>query len=64
LGEILGINAVYGGVIVHIVEENGDFEDLIEVGAGEFEDGFYVFEGLASRAPTLQLVIPQLHVGG
>jgi len=47
LGEIFGINPVYSGVIVHIVEENGDFDDLIEGAAGKFEDAFDVFEDLA-----------------
>ena len=47
MGEVFGVYFVDGGVVVHVVEEDGDLDDLFEGAACGFEDGFEVFEGLS-----------------
>ena len=44
---MLGVDGVYGGEVVEVFEEDGSFDDLGEVAAAGFKDGFEVGEDLA-----------------
>lgn len=43
---ILAVDLVHGCEVVHIGEEDVDFYNLVEVGAGRFKDGTKVLDTL------------------
>lgn len=54
LGEEGGVDLVHRGEVVHIVQENGRFENVIHVRSGSSEDGAHVLERLLGlRADAL-----------
>lgn len=43
-GEILRINLVHGGEVLHVFQKDNGFDDVAEAGAGGSEDGLEVFK--------------------